>query len=87
MTQKSIIITGATGSIGQGLCKSFKDKGWRVIGTDYAESCNLNIDSYISIDLDPSITINKLSFNKLFLILDIDSVYLSNLINRLLFAN
>lgn len=52
MTQKSIIITGATGSIGQGLCKGFKDKGWRVIGTDYAESCNLNIDSYISIDLD-----------------------------------
>lgn len=52
MIQKSIIITGAAGSIGQGLCKGFKEKGWRVIGIDHSKKCNLNIDSYISIDFD-----------------------------------
>jgi NAD(P)-dependent dehydrogenase (short-subunit alcohol dehydrogenase family) len=50
--QKSILITGANGAIGQGLCSGFKKAGWRVIGTDFSEICKFKIDSYVSIDLD-----------------------------------
>ena len=49
---RTVLITGANGSIGQGLCQGFQEAGWRVIGSDYAESCAFSIDDYISIDLD-----------------------------------
>ena len=31
---KTVLITGSNGTIGQGLCQSFKEKGWKVIGID-----------------------------------------------------
>ena len=52
MEIRTVLITGANGAIGQGLCQGFQEAGWRVIGTDYAKSCTFSIDDYISIDLD-----------------------------------
>mgnify|MGYP006082252299 CR=1 FL=1 len=52
MEIRTVLITGANGAIGQGLCQGFQEAGWRVIGTDYAKSCIFSIDDYISIDLD-----------------------------------
>ena len=52
MEIRTVLITGANGAIGQGLCQGFQEAGWRVIGTDYAKSCTFRIDDYISIDLD-----------------------------------
>ena len=52
MLNKIVLITGANGAIGQGLCEGFKKNGWLVIGTDYQDSGAENIDNYISIDLD-----------------------------------
>jgi NAD(P)-dependent dehydrogenase (short-subunit alcohol dehydrogenase family) len=52
MIEKTVLITGANGAIGQGLCRGFKSDGWRVIGSDIEKNGKSNIDSYISIDLD-----------------------------------
>lgn len=52
MRIKTVLITGANGAIGQGLCKGFEDAGWRVIGVDFAEKCLFTIDNYICIDLN-----------------------------------
>jgi NAD(P)-dependent dehydrogenase (short-subunit alcohol dehydrogenase family) len=49
---RTVLITGANGSIGQGLCKGFQEAGWRVIGSDNSERSKFNIDNYISLDLD-----------------------------------
>jgi len=49
---KTILITGSNGAIGQGLCKSFTENGWRVIGTDLEENSKGNTSAYLSIDLN-----------------------------------
>jgi NAD(P)-dependent dehydrogenase (short-subunit alcohol dehydrogenase family) len=49
---KTILITGSNGAIGQGLCKSFTENGWRVIGMDLDENRAKNMSAYFSIDLD-----------------------------------
>ena len=49
---KTVLITGSNGTIGQGLCQSFKEKGWRVIGTDLDKNSLGNTSAYLSIDLD-----------------------------------
>ncbi len=48
---KTILITGSNGAIGQGLCQSFTENGWRVIGTDLEENSKGNTSAYLSIDL------------------------------------
>ena len=49
---KTILITGSNGGIGQGLCKSFTENGWRVIGIDLEEKSKGNTSTYLTIDLD-----------------------------------
>ena len=49
---KTILITGSNGAIGQGLCQSFTENGWRVIGTDLEENSKGNTSAYLAIDLD-----------------------------------
>lgn len=56
---RTVLITGANGAIGQGLCQGFHKAGWRVVGTDHAKSCIFKIDDYISIDLDKLCKDNK----------------------------
>ena len=59
MERRTVLITGANGEIGQGLCRGFQKAGWRVVGTDYAKSCIFKIDDYIPIDLDRLCNDNK----------------------------
>ena len=49
---KTILITGSNGAIGQGLCQSFTENGWWVIGTDLEENSKGNTSAYLAIDLD-----------------------------------
>lgn len=49
---KTILITGSNGAIGQGLCQSFTENGWWVIGTDLEENSKGNTSAYLSIDLN-----------------------------------
>ena len=49
---KTILITGSNGAIGQGLCQSFTENGWRVIGTDLEENSKGNTSAYLAIDLN-----------------------------------
>jgi NAD(P)-dependent dehydrogenase (short-subunit alcohol dehydrogenase family) len=49
---KTILITGSNGAIGQGLCQSFMEKGWNVIGLDLSKNSRGNTHSYLPIDLD-----------------------------------
>jgi NAD(P)-dependent dehydrogenase (short-subunit alcohol dehydrogenase family) len=49
---KTILITGSNGAIGQGLCQSFMEKGWWVVGTDLEEKSKGNTSAYLAIDLD-----------------------------------
>jgi NAD(P)-dependent dehydrogenase (short-subunit alcohol dehydrogenase family) len=49
---KTVLITGSNGAIGQGLCQSFTENGWRVIGTDLEENSKGNTSAYLAIDLD-----------------------------------
>jgi NAD(P)-dependent dehydrogenase (short-subunit alcohol dehydrogenase family) len=49
---KTILITGSNGAIGQGLCQSFTENGWRVIGIDLEENSKGNTGAYLSINLN-----------------------------------
>lgn len=50
MTQRTALITGANGTIGQALCVAFSDAGWRVVGTDQHVSAEFTVGFYISMD-------------------------------------
>ncbi|MCS7010094.1 MAG: SDR family oxidoreductase [Anaerolineales bacterium] len=50
-TQKSVLITGASGGIGQALCMEFKKSGYRVIATDVTGRSNLACDCFLEADL------------------------------------
>ena len=49
---KTVLITGSNGAIGQGLCKVFKEKEWKVIGIDLDKDSLGNTSAYQSINLD-----------------------------------
>lgn len=51
MGQKTVLVTGANGAIGQALCGEFKGAGWRVIASDQDEEAAFSVDDYISIEL------------------------------------
>ncbi len=52
MSKDTVLITGANGGIGQALCKTFKERGWRVIATDLEEHAAAPVDQFFSIDLE-----------------------------------
>jgi NAD(P)-dependent dehydrogenase (short-subunit alcohol dehydrogenase family) len=51
MTQRSALITGANGGIGQALCAGFRDAGWYVIGSDREVSAGTPVDAHVVLDL------------------------------------
>ncbi len=50
--RKSVLITGASGDIGQSLCLGFKELGCKVIATDKNRIQSLKADHFIEMDLD-----------------------------------
>ena len=50
--RKSVLITGASGDIGQSLCQGFKELDWKVIATDTNRIQSINADHFIEMDLD-----------------------------------
>lgn len=52
MSKEAVLISGANGGIGQALCRTFKDHGWRVIATDLEEHAAAPVDHFLSIDLE-----------------------------------
>jgi len=52
VSQRTAFITGANGAIGQALCATFHDAGWRVIASDLAEIAEPVVDVYMSMDLN-----------------------------------
>ena len=61
----TVLITGSNGGIGSEICKTFKKKGWSVIGIDIHEtSSNPDTTSYYQVNLFNSDEI-KLLMNKL----------------------
>ena len=53
MKQKTILITGATGGIGQGIAKYFNERDFRVVGVDHIEpKDNQYIDDFVLLDLN-----------------------------------
>ena len=58
-TKKVIIITGAAGGIGQGLCKAFQDNGYFVVATGRKMPENFpHADHTINLDLNELVTIS-----------------------------
>jgi NAD(P)-dependent dehydrogenase (short-subunit alcohol dehydrogenase family) len=51
MKQKTVLITGGNGAIGQALCVGFLQSGWRVIATDKEMDSVIKVDGYVSIEL------------------------------------
>lgn len=49
--QKTVLITGASGGIGEALCCSFRREGYYVLGLDVLPS-NCDVDSFIQSDLE-----------------------------------
>lgn len=54
MSQRTALITGANGAIGQALCSTFHDIGWLVVASDKGSSPSDNsiVDTYIPADLE-----------------------------------
>jgi NAD(P)-dependent dehydrogenase (short-subunit alcohol dehydrogenase family) len=50
--RKSVLITGASGDIGQSLCQGFKELDWKVIATDREQIQSIGADHFIEMDLD-----------------------------------
>jgi NAD(P)-dependent dehydrogenase (short-subunit alcohol dehydrogenase family) len=51
MSVKSVLITGSNGGIGQALCSSFTEAGWRVIATDLHSKPKSEVEHYLGFDL------------------------------------
>ena len=51
MVAPVVLITGANGGIGQGLCKAFADSGWQVLGSDRDESGKGDVEHYVAMNL------------------------------------
>jgi NAD(P)-dependent dehydrogenase (short-subunit alcohol dehydrogenase family) len=50
--KKSILVTGCLGPLGSQICRSLKEEGYRIVGTDLANgSEDTNIDDYFQADL------------------------------------
>ncbi len=52
MTNKAVLITGASGGIGKALCEAFADDGYRVVATDKEFANGITCDSFIQQDLE-----------------------------------
>ena len=52
MKTHTVLITGANGGIGTELCRTFKNSGWRVIGSDITAPRTSISDEFIPLDLD-----------------------------------
>ena len=50
--KKTVLITGASGGVGRSLCQGFKEKGWKVIATDWVDSKSIDANHFVKIDLD-----------------------------------
>lgn len=82
MIQKTILITGANGGIGQALCHGFKKAGWYVVATDKT-TCKDNIaDQFITTDLNQLCMDEKYSAEKLNILKNIFPNGLTTLINN-----
>ena len=46
-----VFVTGANGGIGSEICACFRQKGWRVIGSDIQPDSEFELDGYVSMDL------------------------------------
>ncbi len=63
---KTILITGACGGIGEGISKKFKLKGWYVIGIDiFDKNSNKYLDQYIKCDLSDPQQIDNINIDRL----------------------
>jgi len=51
VSQRTALITGANGGIGQVLCTSFQKAGWRVIASDQGDTNQSTADTYVTIEL------------------------------------
>jgi len=49
---KAVLVTGASGGIGEALCAGFHGAGWRVIATDFRKSKPSLADAYIDAGLE-----------------------------------
>lgn len=50
-SQRTALITGAAGGIGQALCAVFASAGYRVVATD-VRPCNAHHDAFVALDLE-----------------------------------
>ena len=51
MNQRTALITGVNGAIGQALCTAFRSAGWRVVGSDQDENTESSVNSYVAVEL------------------------------------
>jgi NAD(P)-dependent dehydrogenase (short-subunit alcohol dehydrogenase family) len=49
---RSVLITGASGGIGEALCTAFRGAGWRVVATDFRRPAPPSADAFIDADLE-----------------------------------
>ena len=57
MTERSVVITGAAGGVGQALVDEFRGNGWKVIGTDVKNRPEqLVVDDWVQGDLSTTST-------------------------------
>ena len=57
MTERSVVITGAAGGVGQALVDEFRGNGWKVIGTDVKNRPEqLVVDDWVQGDLSSKST-------------------------------
>lgn len=82
MTQKSILITGANGGIGEVLCNGFKEAGWYVVATDKTISKVNNVDEFVMVDLNQLCIDEKYRVEKLNKLNDLFPSGLTTLINN-----
>ena len=63
-TEKSVLITGCNGGIGNATCKKFIKNGFFVIGSDTHRKCSIKPDKmfrYIQADISGERDVRKLS--------------------------
>ncbi len=51
MSQRTALITGANGDVGQALCATFRGAGWKIIATDQGDTAGSPVDAYHAVEL------------------------------------